>query len=63
MLDSAKEGARGSAEGSDIGLGEHFQAFESHTPDKHSQAGLKSVTKQMKLMFFCHLGSVNICNP
>lgn len=34
MLDSAKEGARGSAEGSDIGLGEHFQAFESHTPDQ-----------------------------
>lgn len=34
MPESAKEGARGLPEGSDIGLGEYFQTFESHTPDQ-----------------------------
>ena len=34
MPESAKDGARGLAEGLDIGLGEHFQTFESHTPDQ-----------------------------
>ena len=34
MPESAKEGARGLAEGLDTGLGEHFQTFESHTPDQ-----------------------------
>ena len=32
--ENAKEGAAGFPEGSDIGLGEHFQTFESHTPDQ-----------------------------
>lgn len=34
MPESAKEGATGLPEGSDIGLGEHFQTFESHTQDQ-----------------------------
>mgnify|MGYP005887818981 CR=1 FL=1 len=34
VLESAKEGVTGLSEGSDIGLGEHFQTFESHTPDQ-----------------------------
>ena len=32
--ESAKEGWEGLSEGSDIGLGKHFQTFESHTPDQ-----------------------------
>ena len=32
--ESVKDGARGLAEGSDIGLGEHFQTFGSHTPNQ-----------------------------
>lgn len=34
MPESAKECETGLSEGSDIGLGEHFQTFESHTPDQ-----------------------------
>ena len=34
MPESAKEGWEGLSEGSDIGLGKHFQTFESHTPDQ-----------------------------
>ena len=34
MSESVKQGARGLFESTDIFLGEHFQTFESHTPDQ-----------------------------
>ena len=43
--ESVKECARGLSEGSDIGLGQHFQIFESHTPD---QTPLNRVKKRYK---------------
>ena len=45
MPESAKEGATGLSEGSDIGLGHHFQTFESHIPD---QTPLNEVKKGYK---------------
>ena len=46
MPESAKEGATGLAEGSDIGLGQHSQTFESHIPD---QTALNEVKKDYKV--------------
>ena len=61
--ESAKEGARGLSEGSDIGLGPHSQTFEPHTPDqtlpnraKEHQTSAKS--SGLSLPFF----SIS-CNP
>ena len=45
MPESAKEGDTGLPESSDIGLGEHFQTFESLTPD---QMALNRVKKRYK---------------
>ena len=43
--ESAKEGETGLSEGSDIGLGQHSQTFESHIPD---QTPLNEVKKGYK---------------
>ena len=45
VTESAKECARGFTEGSDIGLGQHSQTFESHIPD---QTPLNEVKKGYK---------------
>ena len=45
MPESAKEDATGLPEGSDIGLGQHFQTFEPLMPD---QTTLNRVEKRYK---------------
>ena len=52
MPESAKEGWEGLSEGSDIGLGKHFQTFESHTPDQTPPNRAKKRYELVESWFF-----------
>ena len=52
MPESAKEGVTGLPEGSDIGLGEYFQTFESHTPDQTPPNRAKKRYELVESWFF-----------
>ena len=63
MPESAQAGARGLAEVLDTGLGEHFQTFESHTPDQTPPNRPKKRYKALKSIAFSLFISAIFCNP
>ena len=56
MLESAKEGARGLSEGSDIGLGAGGREFESRHSDirkSHDEPFINAVLSWLSLLYKC----------
>ena len=63
MPESAKEGATGLHEGSDIGLGQHSQIFESLTPDQTPPNRVKKRYKAAESIVFSLPFSCYFENP